>query len=577
MYCRYGQFDNAKETFEVIADYESMLDLFICHLNPSAMRRLAQKLEEEGGDPELRRYCERILRVRSTGWTQGIFANFAAESMVPKGPEWGGGNWEIKTPTDMKSIPRWELAGEVMPYMKNDDGTIPSIVADHIGVYLGCVKGRVNVVEIKEDSLVSKPGGLLSALGKPVSDKPLALPAGESSSLMGLESLGKQNVADEQAKAAEEFKKTMYGAAGDGSSSDEEGVPKTKKLQIRIREKPTSTTVDVNKLKEATRTFKLGDGLGLPMSRTKSISAGSQDLGEMLSQPSSSTTAPISASAPVDPFAMGSWTQQPQPVSQPAPSGAGMGVVAGPIPEDFFQNTIPSVEVAKTLLPPGTYLAKMDQIAQAAEAAKSAPNQANNTTMPDISLPDGGVPQAHQQPGVPYQTVGLPDGGVPPQFPGQTQGTSQVPVSTQPLDLSVLGVPNTGDSGKPPGQPTSPPASVRPGQVKLHLILSYVIACQSRTKLANVSGITYIVQIRHVKVHKISLLLISPMITTLVRFHVELQLRFVSRLDLPILNKTSFQMHCLALTKHSWLWLRINHVEQISKLKPQSVLSTRLP
>ncbi|KAF3570534.1 hypothetical protein F2Q69_00061488 [Brassica cretica] len=458
------------ETFEVIGDNESLLDLFICHLNPSAMRRLAQKLEEESGDPELRRYCERILRARSTGWTQGIFANFAAESMVPKGPEWGGGNWDIKTPTDMKSIPQWELAGEVMPYMKSDDGTIPSIVADHIGVYLGCVKGRVNVVEIKEDSLVSKPGGLLSSLGKPLSDKPLALPAGESSSLMGLESLGKQNVADEQAKAAEEFKKTMYGAAGDGSSSDEEGVPKTKKLQIRIREKPTSTTVDVNKLKEATRTFKLGDGLGLPMSRTKSTSAGSQDLGEMLSQPSPSTTAPVSASAPVDPFAMSSWTQPPQPMSQPAPSGS-TGMVAGPIPEDFFQNTIPSVEVAKTLLPAGTYLSKMDQIAQ---AAKNAPNQANNPTQPDIGLPGGGVPPTTQQPGVPYQTVGLPDGGVPPQFPGQTQGTPQlpgqtqgapqVPVYSQPLDLSVLGVPNT-DSGKPPGQPTSPPASVRPGQV----------------------------------------------------------------------------------------------------------------
>ncbi|MBA0688390.1 hypothetical protein Goari_006182, partial [Gossypium aridum] len=118
---KYGQFDSAKETFEVIADYESMLDLFICHLNPSAMRRLAQRLEEEGADSELRRYCERILRVRSSGWTQGIFANFAAESMVPKGPEWGGGNWEIKTPTNIKSIPQWELAAEVMPYMKTDD------------------------------------------------------------------------------------------------------------------------------------------------------------------------------------------------------------------------------------------------------------------------------------------------------------------------------------------------------------------------------------------------------------------------------------------------------------------------
>ncbi|RYQ80560.1 hypothetical protein Ahy_Scaffold1g106888 isoform A [Arachis hypogaea] len=151
---RFGQFDRAKETFEVIADYESMLDLFICHLNPSAMRRLAQKLEEEDLDSELRRYCERILRVRSTGWTQGIFANFAAESMVPKGPEWGGGNWEIKTPTTAKDIPQWELAAEVTPYMKTDDGTIPSIIVDHIGVYLGSIKGRGNIVEVREDSLV---------------------------------------------------------------------------------------------------------------------------------------------------------------------------------------------------------------------------------------------------------------------------------------------------------------------------------------------------------------------------------------------------------------------------------------
>lgn len=94
------------------------------------MRRLAQRLEEEGADSELRRYCERILRVRSSGWTQGIFANFAAESMVPKGPEWGGGNWEIKTPSNLKAIPQWELAAEVMPYMRTDDGPIPSIITD---------------------------------------------------------------------------------------------------------------------------------------------------------------------------------------------------------------------------------------------------------------------------------------------------------------------------------------------------------------------------------------------------------------------------------------------------------------
>jgi len=163
-----------------------MLDLFICHLNPSAMRCLAQKLEEEGLDSELRRYCERILRVRSTGWTQGIFANFAAESMVPKGPEWGGGNWEIKTPANLNSVPQWELAGEVMSYMKTGDGTIPAIITDHIGVYLGSIKGRGNVVEVREDSLVkafipagdNKPNGLPNSLAKSISNKSNGLPAG---------------------------------------------------------------------------------------------------------------------------------------------------------------------------------------------------------------------------------------------------------------------------------------------------------------------------------------------------------------------------------------------------------------
>jgi hypothetical protein len=40
------------------------------------------------------------LSVRTANWSQGMFANFSAESMVPKGPEWGGGNWEIKTPSE---------------------------------------------------------------------------------------------------------------------------------------------------------------------------------------------------------------------------------------------------------------------------------------------------------------------------------------------------------------------------------------------------------------------------------------------------------------------------------------------
>jgi hypothetical protein len=152
--CSYGQFDHAKETFEVVSDYQSMLDLFLCHLNPSALRRLVQKLEEAGASPELQRQCEKILSVRTANWSQGMFANFSAESMVPKGPEWGGGNWEIKTPSDAKKPQEWELSSEVTAYMKTANGPIPTITPDHIGVYLGTLRGRGTVVEVREDMLV---------------------------------------------------------------------------------------------------------------------------------------------------------------------------------------------------------------------------------------------------------------------------------------------------------------------------------------------------------------------------------------------------------------------------------------
>ncbi|XP_047315522.1 uncharacterized protein LOC124919343 [Impatiens glandulifera] len=452
---KYGQFDSAKETFELIADYESMLDLFICHLNPSAMRRLAQKLEEDGADPELRRYCERILRIRSTGWTQGIFANFAAESMVPKGPEWGGGNWEIKTPTNLKSIPQWELAAEVVPYMKTDEGTIPSIVTDHIGVYLGLIKGKGNVVEVREDSLVKsfKPvNNNHTLLGSIMSDKSMG-----AGPLTGLESLTIVKPVDEQAKAEEEFKKSLYGTtSGDGSSSDEEGGPssKAKKFQIRIRDKPTaSSTVDVNKIKEAT--IKLADALGPPIMRTKSMTTTeSPDFGLLAIQPRMNTA----PTAPGNLF-----------LTQPAPN-PGFGVAAGPIPEDFFQNTISSEKIAAALPPPGTFLSRMDM---------NNPERVENRNVSpavEFGLADGGVPpqvvQQQQQSGY-VESIGLPDGGIPPQ--AQAQGmpqlpqvqfpAAQVPISTQqqPLDLSALEGPG---SGKPlPPRPDSPPKTVRPGQV----------------------------------------------------------------------------------------------------------------
>ncbi|CAK9166458.1 unnamed protein product [Ilex paraguariensis] len=480
---KYGQFDSAKETFEVIADYESMLDLFICHLNPSAMRRLAQKLEEEGTDSELRRYCERILRVRSTGWTQGIFANFAAESMVPKGPEWGGGNWEIKTPTNLKSIPQWELAAEVMPYMKTDEGTIPSIVTDHIGVYLGLIKGRGNIVEVKENSLVKafkpdsgdiKVNGLQTSLVTSTSDKSKDV-GFKGDSLMGLDTHAEQfvgpNTVDEQAKAEEEFKKSLYGAAApDGSSSDEEETAKAKKLHIRIRDKPIASAVDVDRIKEATKQLKLGDGLGPPIARTKSLTAAPQDFGLINPQPIPATTRVVTAptvSAPADPFGTDSFTQ-PAAVSQATPVVVGAGVTARPIPEDFFQNTIPSLQVAASLPPPGTYLSQLDQNAQGVKSNEVVAASQVSASVADIGLPDGGIPPQAQQPVFP-ESIGLPDGGIPPQSRAQisVQPQSQVqvaqaPISTPPLDLSALEAPGSVNSGKP--RPASP-TSVRPGQV----------------------------------------------------------------------------------------------------------------
>ncbi|OEL35932.1 hypothetical protein BAE44_0003049 [Dichanthelium oligosanthes] len=478
---KYGQFDSAKETFEVIADHESMLDLFICHLNPSALRRLAQKLEESATDSELRRYLERILRVRSTGWTQGVFANFAAESMVPKGPEWAGGNWDIKTPTNIKAIPQWELAGEVMPYMKTTDVGIPSVVADHIGVYLGVMKGRGNVVEVSEKSLVKAIAAASSENAQPGSsesaEKIKAIAAGDSVGDTLARQLGVQIAsADEQAKAAEEFKKTLYGVVDGGSSDEDESTSKTKKIHIRIREKPAASTVDVNKLKEATKQL----GLGPPLSRTRSLSGTPQELNQAPTQPGGPAAAvsPAMPNTAIDLFGTNTLVQPQAPSGATGPVIAGMGVTAGPIPEDFFQNTIPSHQLAAQLPPPGIVLSRMAQPAPGMNQGRPVPNQ---NMMANVGLPDGGVPpqappqqsQFPQQPGIPMDNIGLPDGGVPPQsqplplqpqaLPSQPQGFQPgIPAPSQPIDLSALveGPGVAKQAARPPA-----PTAVRPGQV----------------------------------------------------------------------------------------------------------------
>jgi hypothetical protein len=477
---RYGQFDSAKETFEVISDHESMLDLFICHLNPSALRRLSQKLEESATDSELRRYLERILRVRSTGWTQGVFANFAAESMVPKGPEWAGGNWEIKTPTNMKSIPQWELAGEVMPYMKTTDAGIPSVTADHIGVYLGVMKGRGTVVEVSEKSLVKAIAAASGDNARPASSestqKNVANAGGDSVGDTLARQLGVQIAsADEQAKAAEEFKKTLYGVVDGGSSDEDESTSKTKKIHIRIRDKPAASTVDVNKLKEATKQL----GLGPPITRTRSLSGTPQELNQAPMQPPglAPPAGPAIPNAAVDLFGTNALVEPQASSGATGPVIGGMGVTAGPIPEDFFQNTIPSQQLAARLPPPGIILSRIAQPAPGMSAVRPVHNQ---NMMANVGLPDGGVPpqapmqqaQFPQQPGMPMDPISLPDGGVPPQsqpLPSQPQALPPqphgfqpaIPAMSQPIDLSALEGPGQGKQAPRPPAPTA----VRPGQV----------------------------------------------------------------------------------------------------------------
>ncbi|XVE87164.1 hypothetical protein DITRI_Ditri18aG0094000 [Diplodiscus trichospermus] len=333
-----------------------------------------------------------------------------------------------------------------MPYMKTDDGAIPSIITDHIGVYLGSIKGRGNIVEVREGSLVK---AFIPAAGD-------SKPNGVHTSIVKSTDNPNSTAADEEAKAAEEFKKTMYGTADDGSSSDEEGVSKTKKLQIRIRDKSTSGTVDVNKIKEATK--RLGDDLVLLRILAR-VNSTLILLAVFLPLPLEISLALIHG------YNLHLDHNQLQP-----PATKGVGIAAGPIPEDFFQNTIPSLQVAASLPPAGTYLSKLDQTSQQVEVGSKVPPDQINAPAAGIGFPDDGVPpQATEQPSPP-ESIGLPDDGVPPQYsataggmPSQVQ-PAQMQLSAQPLDLSALGVPNSAESGKPTPS-ASAPAPVCPGQV----------------------------------------------------------------------------------------------------------------
>lgn len=507
---KWGQFDKAKEAFEVVSDFESMFNLFLCHSNPSAMRRLAQKLEETGADMELKRTVDQVLRVWSDGWARGgAFANLAAESMLPKGPEWAGGNWEIRISPPVK-IPEWELSNEVTAYMKTANGAIPTMIPDHIGVYLGTLRGRGTVVEVKENMLVKRLGQTtqeesgVDNLGSGRSGSSISRNSDEwsqSGTKPKRHVFGDDVEVDEQARAAEEFKKGQFGV--ENSSSDEEdGAKEKKRLSIRIRDKPaTGATIDINKVKAATQTFKLNDGLPRP---------------------------PRRAADPVHDFFGGlaspvpSYPQTTHNVSHPAPPTAGPMMGVGPggaaIPEDFFKETIQAGEVAmppgvpslqaRQAQSPGNHLGATEfsvpaqqgdlfrttdgaTIFGASEPFQATPHPVSGHGLPPTAsqgFGSGVVPQAQQGfgSGVPPQAqqgfvaeFGFPDGGVPPNsagvvgkqgqlnlgsFEGSVEVKSEVLSTSSSLEL----LENLGSQpGKPPiaGRPSSPRKRYKPGEV----------------------------------------------------------------------------------------------------------------
>ncbi|KAL9268348.1 hypothetical protein AKJ16_DCAP17998 [Drosera capensis] len=149
--------------------------------------------------------------------------------------------------------------------------------------------------------------------------------------------------------------------------------------------------------------------------------------------------------------------------------GVGVGVTVGLNPEDFFQNTISSLQVAASLPPAGILISKLDQNAQGLGGNQGVPGQATQqpvaqiNPVADIGLPDGGVLQASQQP------VAQMNAGVSLQlaaFPSQPHvQTAQVPA--QPLDLSSLEGPGSRNAEKPATQRTPQPTPVCPGQLLL--------------------------------------------------------------------------------------------------------------
>lgn len=259
---------------------------------------------------------------------------------------------------------------------------------------------------------------------------------------------------DLQSRAAEEFQKGLS-ATTDDSSDEEDATTKTnkRKLIVQINAKPVGgRTVDPNLLRAATQQFKLGDGFA---SGRPSISRAAQD-----------------------PFVGEGTLALPPPVtSQPGPVMTGLEGVSqgsGPIPEDFWKQTIPATAVAAAFQATGTILPQAQVSYPGTQGVPGSGMQQSPQGVgggpPSYELPGGGVPPQQPLQGGVSASLSLPDGGVPPQAlmppPVGGRGRLQGTVGGSAQEMSVKGLVDLVGppaKGPPPVSPST--AFVKRGQV----------------------------------------------------------------------------------------------------------------
>ncbi|CAI7883045.1 unnamed protein product, partial [Closterium sp. NIES-53] len=425
----FAQFDKAKATFEVVGDYEAMYDLFIAHMNPSALRRLAATLEESEAQPELERECMQVLKVRSSLWNQGgVLSAIAQEALAPKPADWAGGNWTVLVapdPSEAKPAAgtaaaadaaaaaagaagganvgaagavtavaaaagglkpqaeishSWTFGNEVTAYMKTEGGAIPVIMADSVGVYLGVARGKGVVTEIlemkKEEAKKEEKKKKKKATEAEIMAAAVAsfLPGAEAASAAagGAVPRGEETAEEAQQRAAAEFKTSMYGAgeAFDSDSDDDtmSTTSRRSKFSIKIKDKDARAgVVDVGRLKAASKTLTLGAPAKPPSS------AATEEFGWQQFESDSSGLAIVpfgdaAAAAAAQPAANGMPPAAGGPVWANPPGLAALGMGAG--------GGVPAQAVAlgyaKPMLPPGQQGAAGPEAGAAAAAAAAA-------------------------------------------------------------------------------------------------------------------------------------------------------------------------------------------------------------